>query len=209
MRTSTILLFILLLFSSTSSGQPNKGVDSLNRQLNNLKRSNLEAKQALKDLSKRLDSIKQQLLVHFRVYDHSSIEISSFRSQLALRLNRNFTYSANFFEGETVEKGNGNFQRVFYFNGHRSAAAQNEALSGSQAEQLKVIRQNLSVVRDIVLGDQLDSIKYSDEFVVYPNQLIINYYDNVSGGEPIITADTNIKSLKVRINGLLQEVGWD
>jgi hypothetical protein len=74
---------------------------------------------------------------------------------------------------------------------------------------LKSVRQNLKAIRDVVVGQQTEPVKYGDYWTSYPNRLIINYYDNSEGGEPLITADTQTKSLKVRINGVLQEVGWE
>ena len=69
---------------------------------------------------------------------------------------------------------------------------------------LKTIRQNLNGIKEIIIGSNTEPIKYSDDYTVFPNRVIINYYDNSAGGEPLITADTDLKTLKVRLNGFMQ-----
>jgi|GEM_PF-3208840 hypothetical protein len=171
------------------------------------KKEDLEKR--VKSLEKTVDSLRLQLKFHNVVYIHSDIELNKIRSRLALEINRNFTYGAYFYEGESDSKGEYSSQRVFYFNGYRSVTEHNRLLENNQSGHLKNIRQNLILIRDIVLNGQSEPIKYSDDHISYPNHLIINYYDNASGGEPFITADSETKSLKVRINGILQEVGWE
>jgi hypothetical protein len=192
MKKFKLLLLLIFLLPCFSNGQ---------------KRDDLERR--ISRLEKIIDTLKLQFSWHNKSYDHSSIETNRYRSQLALMLNRNFTYAAGFYEGDADTKDGKGYQRVFYFNGYLSVDQQNKSLQYNQSEYLKTVRQNLIVIRNLIVGEQSEPIKYSDEYTFYPNRLIINYYDNVSGGEPIISADTDMKSLKVRINGVMQEVGWE
>jgi hypothetical protein len=163
----------------------------------------------LKKLEKTLDSLKFQVHLHEQIYDHSEIEISSLRAQLALQLNRNFTYFGFLNEGEADKKNGKGYQRQFYFNGYHSESSQNQALQSDRAAYLKSVRQNLIGIKDVIVGTQTEPVKYGEDWTTYPNRLVINYYDNSSGNEALITADTQTNSLKVRINGVLQEVGWE
>jgi hypothetical protein len=170
---------------------------------------NDDLQKKVKQLESRIAFLESRFNAHTRVYDHNEFDMSVLRSRLALGLNRNFTYSGSFYETEADTMDGKGYQRIIHFEGHRSVADQNQSLSSDQSSYLKIVRQNLNAIKNIVIGEQTEPTKISEDYTVYPYRLIINYYDNVAGGEPIITADTKSNSLKVRINGVLQEIGWE
>ncbi len=167
----------------------------------------------VKRLEKSLDSLKAQhrsdMQFHNQVYNHAEIETNTIRSRLALELNRNFTYFGYLYEGEADTKRGEGYQRSFYFNGYHAASSQSQSLQLDRAGYLKTVRQNLKAIKTVVVGEQTEPIKISETWTSYPNRLIIMYYDNSEGGEPLIIADTQTNSLKVRIDGILQEIGWE
>lgn len=186
------LLFILFSSSALTFGQT---IQSLERRLLYLEQS--------------LDSLKTQVEFHEQLYYHPYLELNKIRSELALGINRNFIYFATFYETESDTKNSTGYQRVFVFYGYNSESYQNQSLYNDQAGYIKTVRQNLNGIKKIIIGKQTTKVELSENYIIYPNRVIINIFDNSTGSEPTIVADTDPSSLKIRINGILQEVGWE
>lgn len=192
MNRNICVFFLILLSVSLGSSQ---------------KKETLEQK--VMRLEKSLDSLRNVTRFHTYIYNHNDIEESKYNSLLALRLNRNFTYSAHFYEGQADTKDGKGYQRIFYFIGYRLAEDTRKRIANDKSAFLSSIRGNLKEIRSIVVGDNISPPDQTAEYKIYPNRLVITYYDNAGSSEELIIADTYLNSLKVRIDGVMQEVGWE
>ena len=191
-----IIVLILIFLQSPSLSFPQKFED-LEKRARRLERT--------------VDSLKKELAVrtYYILSDHAAIQTNTMCSRLALELNRNFTYFGYLQEAQPDSMDGKGYQRIFYFNGYHTRSSHNQSLEADQAGYLKTVRQNLKGIKDIVVGLLVQPVKYESGWTYFPNRLIINYYDNSEADEPLISADTHTNSIKVRINGVLQEVGWN
>jgi len=180
-----------------------------------LAQKKVSIEQRVSNLERTVDSLSLELRYHTQVIhhndieNHNDIELAKMTSLLALELNRNFTYFGNLFEARPEKKRTRSSQRVFYFYGYHSLSDTKLSLERDKSSFLRAIRTNLKTIRYIVVGQQTEpDTSVVDGWIVYPNRLIIKYYDNNGSSDELIIADTEDNSIKVRIDGVLQEIGW-
>ncbi len=154
--------------------------------------------QEIQELKQKIDELESQVLFQgfYGKYNY-------YCSQLALILNRNFTYFGYLHFIDTEEMSDGKYKVIYQFSGYQSIDDFNNRLK-NHSNFISAIRENLISIRRIIVDN--------DEFWnegKHRNRLIIKYFDNNGASEPFITADTELNSLKVRINGVLTEVGWE
>lgn len=179
-----LLFFVCLTLNSQVLNQDNKLLE-LEERISKLEKEN-------KDQGEFLN------------YLYSNVEILTYRTVLSLTLNRNFTYNATIVEGENITLPDGKLKKVYMFSGFRSFKNFDNDLNLNRTLQLQIIRGNLQAIKNTVVD--YDPFNYEGK---PKNKLLIYYYDNSEGDSPYIIADTELNSLKVRINGIMTEVGWE
>ena len=159
------------------------------------------------ELESRVTELESKLEDQNSLVRLLSIEafLNGYRTILSLSLNRNFTYFGYLNKGESIKNSDGTEREVYYFTGYHSLEAHNNLIEADRGSRLDVIRGNMRTIRNIIVDN--DFYGYDGKS---KNQLIIEYYDNVSGSDtPHIVGDIDKNSLKVRTNGVLTEVGWE
>ena len=189
-----ILLFSLFLIANLTT-------------VNAQKKQDLDSR--VSRLEKTIDSLGAQLRFSYVRYGDSDIEISGIRARLALEMNRNFVYFATVNEGDTDSKDGRGCQRVFRFYGYHSASYFADRYGDDRAGWLRLVRQHIKIITQIIQGGRSELLHDSEGYTYYPHRVIITFLDNSKPDEVLIEADSHLKSLKVRIEGILQEVGWD
>ena len=191
MKLAYLIALVLLVIPATSTGQKKSDVDP-----------------RVSRLEKTIDSLRSQLRFHNMLYQHSEIEISGIRARLALEMNRNFVYFASVFEDDADFKDGKGYQRVFRFHGYHSASHFADQYRNDRAGWLRLVRNHVKSITDIIQGGQTESIQY-EEYTTFPHRVVIVFLDNSKADEVLIESDSHLKSLKVRLDGILQDVGWD
>ncbi len=159
------------------------------------------------ELESRVTELESKLEDQNSLVRLLSIEafLNGYRTILSLSLNRNFTYFGYLNKGESIKNSDGTEREVYYFTGYHSLEAHNNLIEADRGSRLDVIRGNMRTIRNIIVDN--DFYGYDGKS---KNQLIIEYYDNVSSSNtPHIVGDIDKNSLKVRINGVLTEIGWE
>lgn len=169
------------------------------------KRETLE--QRVFRLEKTVDSLSNIVRIDNYILSSVNLGQTKLTAVLSLGLNRNFTYSATFYEGKPVINES-YYQRNYYFVGSKLGSEFNSLTDENPSRQFEIIRSNLKRIKDIVVGEQQD---YTNEkgFKVLKPRVYITYIDNSGNSDELIVADTYSNSLKVRVKGILQEIGWD
>lgn len=159
------------------------------------------------ELESRVTELESKLEDQNSLVRLLSIEafLNGYRTILSLSLNRNFTYFGYLNKGESIKNSDDTEREVFYFSGYQSLEEHNNSIMNNRSQALEIIRGNLKTIRNIIVDN--DCYGYDGK---PKNQLIIEYYDNgTSSRTPHIVADIDKNSLKVRINGVLTEIGWE
>lgn len=188
-KAVAIVLFMIV----NAYGQKSKSVESIAR-----------------NLEKRVDSLQALVSNHNYFYEHRDIELNKFRSRLALEINRNYIFYGNVYELDSDLQPGKSYQRVFRFVAYISEGDFKRRLTSDKSAALKVVRDYCHLITDIIKdGKQEFQDTTSSSFIFYPNRVKIVYLDNSSADETIIEADSHLKSIRVRIDGLMQEIGWE
>lgn len=154
-------------------------------------------KQEIQELRQRIDELESKF-----AFQGFYGKYNFYSSQLAISLNRNFTYFGYLDFVNSEEMSDGKTKATYQFSGYQSIEGFNSNMRNSN--YINVIRGNLMSIRRVIVDN--DEFWSADR---HRNHLIIKYYDNAGNSEPFIVADTDLNSLKVRINGVLTEVGWE
>lgn len=149
--------------------------------------STLMFAQTIQDLEKRLTELEEKVRVQQSLLEFYEFNIEDLylQTNLALRLNRDFTYWGSLFFSFVDSS--------YHFTGYSSEEQFNSSFKRDSLKTIQQIRANIN------------EIKIEIE-KVYSYPLIISYWDHKHPQQAFILGDKN--SLKVRIDNVLTEVGW-
>lgn len=163
--------------------------------------------QRVQNLERQVDSLSNIVRINNFILNSVNLEQTKLTATLALGLNRNFTFSAIFYEGKPVinEKY---YQRNYYFIGQKLGSDFNTLTDQNPSRQFEIVRNNLRKIKDLIVGEQEDYTNDKGYRILKP-RVYISYVDNSGSSDELIVADTYSNSLKVRVKGILQEIGWE